>query len=124
MDKTSRAILATMNLYVTRTNGLVLVNDGQTQWLCEATAYDDAVASLSTKMVELDGMDAVERQEVEMVAYAELCDRITGPVISTGGNGQGDESEQAALVRRAVAAGLLPGDDPLVKRYTAMGQGE
>ena len=116
---TTKATLATKGLDVTREAGLVLVSDGQTQWLCEETAYDAAVESLSSETVELDGMDAVDRQELEADAYAELCDRVAGPVVSNGGNGQGEPEEKASLVRRAVAAGMLAEDDSLVQRYAA-----
>lgn len=119
MSEVTKAELATRGLDVARAEGLVLVYDGQTKWLCRAADYDEAVASLATKTVDLSDMDAVERQELESDAYAELCDRIEGPVAATGGNGQGWHAELVALVRRAVAAGLLTGDDPLVKRYTA-----
>jgi len=116
---TTMAKLATRGLNVTREAGLVLVDDGQTQWLCEAADYDEAVASLASETVELDGMDSVELQDKEAAAYAELCDRIAGPVAATGGNGQGELEEKAALVRRAVAAGMLSEQDSLVERYVA-----
>jgi len=116
---TTKATLATKGLDVTREAGLVLVNDGQTQWLCEAAAYDEAVASLAREEVELDGLDSIERQELEADAYAELCDAVSGVVATNGGNGQGEPEELEAMVRRAVEAGLVSEDDSLVERYTA-----
>lgn len=112
-----------MNLYeqareglrIARAQGLVRVDDGQTQWVCEAVEWDEMRAQLE-RLPRLTGEDA------SALAYAELCDSVGGTVISdSGANRQVVDETTRELARRAVAAELIRPDGWVVREYLARG---
>lgn len=113
MSAANRYEQATDGLNVTSDRGVVLVRDGQTQWLCEEDAWDEMRAALKA----LPPYPDANGERGSWHAYAELCEEVGGTIVGTGSNGQGTDAEQAALVRRAVAAELLNARAWWVARY-------
>lgn len=85
-------------------DGLVLINDGESRWMCVAEAWDRACYSLSCASA-YPATDV----EAEPKAYAELCreawEQADIVVVSTGSS-QGTPADRAVFLRRAYRAGF------------------
>ena len=91
-------------LTVRKAGDVILVNDGDDTWLCRAEEWMHAHSTLR----ELPIVDDDPDESGCCAAYNELCQQVAPPIASVIGHSRGD---YPALVRDAVAAGLLDADD-------------
>jgi len=106
----NRSEQALRGLEIDRADGVVVVDDGQTRWVCLEDAFDEVCQHLAD-------LDALPGWEGDAEAYAELCQSIYGPVVASHGQDEGSEAECRELVARAFAAGLLDEGEHLVQKW-------
>lgn len=102
MNKT-RATLAAeavCGLRIVSGHRLMLVNDGTDEWLCEESAWNEAIVLLAREPATEDD-DTAE-------AYTRLCRAVKGAVATKIGVNRGDWQR---LVNEAYTAGMIDAND-------------